>query len=228
MPELLTETQKSVQRMRAKIISGDYQLSQALPQRGIAQELGVSPIVARESMRILEKEGLVEIIPKWGARVISFQMEKVRGIFIVREALEGMSARLLAETITEDQLQLLYELADKTDIFFSDTDARRRDIADAHYALHIKMVELTGLLELCEGVRRINLQYLLWINSTVVSHAMLSRPAGWHRRLIDVIAQKDQDKAENFMRSHVRKGFEDIRASLEEKEKEKEEDSFSY
>ena len=57
MAELLTETEKSAQRIRKKIISGVYQLSQTLRQRGIVEELCVSPIVVRESM--LEKTGKV-------------------------------------------------------------------------------------------------------------------------------------------------------------------------
>lgn len=217
MAELLTITEKTRQKIRKMILSGSYKLNHNLPQRKIADELGVSPIVVRESLRMLEKDGVVEIVPKWGARVTTFGPEKVQGMSFVREALEGMAARLLAERITESEITLLRNLADEVNALFDDMTVEHKQLAEVHYSFHTRITQLAGCEELSQALERINLQYLLWLNSEIVSPMLLSQTPGCHRKLVEVIAQKDPDKAEQFMRHHVQKGFQDIMNSLKEK-----------
>ena len=210
MEKLLTKSESTAQKIKERILEGKYPIKGSLPQRKLAQEFGVSPIVVRESLRQLEKEGLVEIVPKWGARVISFHVEKIWGISIVREALEGMAARLLAERITKEEYAFLHKFAQRVDNLFDNTDVSRREVAKVHYSFHLKIAEFARCLELYRSLKQVNVQFLLYLNSEVVDRGILTRRKVRHMELVEVIAKGDPGKAEEAMRFHVRKGYKDI------------------
>ena len=61
----------------------------------------------REALQALEAEGFVELEPRRGARVAVISAERANELFEVREALEGMVARLAAQRRTPEQLREL-------------------------------------------------------------------------------------------------------------------------
>ena len=61
----------------------------------------------REALRRLESIRLLVRVPHAGMRVVTLTSEMMEEIYTVREALEGMSARLAAERISEDDIIIL-------------------------------------------------------------------------------------------------------------------------
>ena len=213
--ERMTSVEKSAMRIRDLILQGKYIPGQLLPQRKVAVELGVSPIVVRESFRILEQEGMVECVPKWGAHVASFQFDKLKERYLLREALEGTAARIVSERIDARQISGLHEAADNVDRLFADPDSDVGELGATHSQFHNSIAELSGCKEIVDFLRRINNQQLVWITSRIVNVKKVVQPPSWHRMLVDSLAGHDPDEAEKAMRLHVRKGFEDIIDSLE-------------
>jgi DNA-binding GntR family transcriptional regulator len=80
-----------------RIVSGIYQPGQRLLEQSIAQEFTVSRGPVREALRLLEKDGLVAILPRRGAQVTKLTISEVREIFDIRAALNGLRDRLIAE-----------------------------------------------------------------------------------------------------------------------------------
>ncbi|ABW68207.1 GntR family transcriptional regulator [Desulfosudis oleivorans] len=76
-----------------KIIHLEIEPGQRILEQKIAEELGVSRSPVREAMRILEKTGLVEIIPRCGARVRKVTEESIRGFCDVFALLFGHVVR---------------------------------------------------------------------------------------------------------------------------------------
>lgn len=91
-------------RLAARIIDGRYSPGQKLGEQSLSHELGVSRGPVREALRILEKEGLVVILPRRGAQVTRLSIEEVRDIFDIRVALTGLAARLIAERADDAML----------------------------------------------------------------------------------------------------------------------------
>lgn len=63
-----------------KIIEFEFPPGKRLLENEIASEFGVSRSPVREAVFILEKKGLVEIIPRCGAKVTSFSKNYVKGL----------------------------------------------------------------------------------------------------------------------------------------------------
>ncbi|MBX3662165.1 MAG: GntR family transcriptional regulator [Burkholderiales bacterium] len=84
-------------RLSECIVSGAYAPGQRIMEQAVAEEFEVSRGPAREALRLLEKDGLVMILPRRGAQVTNPSIEEVHEIFDIRAMLNGLRDRLIAE-----------------------------------------------------------------------------------------------------------------------------------
>lgn len=80
-----------------RIVSGAYGPGQRILEQAIAAEFKVSRGPVREALRLLEKDGLVTILPRRGAQVTNLSVDEVREIFDIRTVLNGLRDRQLVE-----------------------------------------------------------------------------------------------------------------------------------
>jgi DNA-binding GntR family transcriptional regulator len=85
------------EKIRAAIISLEFQPGEALQETALARRLGASRTPVREALRRLQGEGLIEVAPSKGMIVAQVSVQDVENAYFVIEALEGVSARLAAE-----------------------------------------------------------------------------------------------------------------------------------
>jgi DNA-binding GntR family transcriptional regulator len=96
-------------RLSERIVSGTYAPGQRIMEQAVAEEFEVSRGPVREALRLLEKEGLVMILPRRGAQVTNPTIEEVNEIFDIRAMLNGLRDRLIAEGKQREQLLPLLE-----------------------------------------------------------------------------------------------------------------------
>jgi len=206
MASFRTEYQKVSDALRDAILRGDFSPGERLPQRKLAEQFGTTTITVREALRTLCSEGLVEIEPKWGATVVELSPQKLEGQYIVREALEGMAARLASIRMSDAQRAMLLEKADECDRLLPSDELELHEKVELHYSLHERIAGGSGCDELVEAIRRLNVFSLLLLNAY---HDCISAdPPGWHGTLAVAVAGPDPDEAERVMRSHIRHGLE--------------------
>ena len=78
LPEMVAET------LREMIMRGELQPGEGLPMRALADKFGVSVIPVRDALRLLAGEGLVELQPHRGARVVRISELDLEQIFLAR------------------------------------------------------------------------------------------------------------------------------------------------
>ncbi len=117
LPSTLSERQTLSEQvyneLKEAIIAGDLVQGAKITEDELAKKYGISRGPLREALRRLESIRLLIKIPHAGMRVITLTPEMIEEIYIVREALEGMSARLAAERITDEEIEALNALLDK-------------------------------------------------------------------------------------------------------------------
>ena len=91
--------------------------------------------------------------------------EKIWGRYIIREALEGMAARLASKNITDKDKDELYSLASRCDKELHENDLTANEKANLHYQLHAEIVSITKCEELISLINRINLHSILFSNA---------------------------------------------------------------
>jgi DNA-binding GntR family transcriptional regulator len=93
--------------IRDGILVGRYALGSRLDQQALADELGVSIIPVRESLRQLEAEGLVSIYPRRGAYVTELSVEELKEVYEIREVLEELATQLAVPNLAAPDLEQL-------------------------------------------------------------------------------------------------------------------------
>ncbi len=83
-------------RMRTAIIDGHFAPGERLVERPLCEQLGVSRTVIRETIRYLEAEGLVDILPNRGPIVAVLDRDTAQQIYDIRRQLESAAARACA------------------------------------------------------------------------------------------------------------------------------------
>lgn len=207
-------------QMRRMIIEGELEPGLWLRKRQISSLLNMSPTPVIEALRRLQHDGLVEINPRWGARVKIWTVSEIAQLADMRVALEGTVAKRAAETLDSDQLTRLREIAVKTDEmdikFESPTDSALIEngvVFQYDLKFHRSLARETGL-ELIE--REINRLRVLQATCR-----LMVRPAAptsvSHSQILDAIATHDGDLAERAMRTHIQSNVDHYLPRLRER-----------
>lgn len=87
----------ALEHLRESIVDGTLAMGQALSERGISEDLGVSKSPVREALAQLRDEGLVIIEPQKGVRVFTLSESEVAQICDFRLAIEAAAFELALE-----------------------------------------------------------------------------------------------------------------------------------
>ena len=85
------------ERVKKRILDNDYYPGYQALENEVAEDLGMSRTPVREALIQLKHEGLIELIPRRGLRVVPVVAEDMKEIYEVLTALESMAAELLAK-----------------------------------------------------------------------------------------------------------------------------------
>jgi GntR family transcriptional regulator of vanillate catabolism len=184
-----------------------------LLQTALSVLLNVSRTPFREACRILETDGLVRVTNgNRTVEVVQFASRghELRGLYEVREVLDGLAARLLAtrgltEEIAVELDGLLREMDDAADPFESSR------WFSAHMAFHVRIAEACGngrLRQQLDVVRMTSLSlhaYLGELPATEEQLAEVLAIAGkQHHAIFDAIRSGNGDLAEMAACQHIR------------------------
>ena len=87
-------------QLRKDILSGVFPHGARLTIVQLVERYGVSQMPVREALQSLQGEGLVNILPHKGARVLSLDVRFVRNVFGIRCAIESLLARSSVHNLT--------------------------------------------------------------------------------------------------------------------------------
>lgn len=105
----LSLAEQIAEQVAEAILREEYQPGESVTEQSLSEQFGVSRGPVRDALRILEKEGLVEIIPRRGAQVTRLTTREVHDIFDIRAVLMGHAARLAARRSDPECLRILKE-----------------------------------------------------------------------------------------------------------------------
>ncbi len=93
----VTRVEAVTVKIREMIVKGELEGGSRVPERDLAERLGVSRTPVRVALGILQAEGLVRGEPNCGFVVNTLSHEDILSAFDVRGALEGFAARTAVE-----------------------------------------------------------------------------------------------------------------------------------
>lgn len=202
---MTTETESVVDGVRRLILSGQYASGDRLGEVELAATLGVSRTPIREALRLLAAEGLVEVTPNKGARVVAWSPAELEEIFALRAQVEGLAARRAAERITTEALDELEQIA----LAHAEATAAgpNRDL-DRVYELnglfHGGVVQAaSGGASLSSVVNSLVHSVVLHRTLHTFDDAAMERSSRHHLEIVTAMRNRDPEWAECVMRSHL-------------------------
>lgn len=218
-PKVATATTGSLvdsayRTMRAKILDNAWPPGHRTLEQELALELGMSRTPVREALIRLANEGLVEVIPRHGMRVLPVSVDDMRDIYAVLTALESMAAELAAQRKpTAAQLKPLADASRAMDraVRSNDMDAW----AEADEQFHRHLIELSGNQLLIDAVLN------CWDRAhraRMVTLRMRPKPVNSTREHMDVLERiraGDARGAFEMHRAHRERGSREMVAILE-------------
>jgi len=213
-PTLASRTFESI---KADIINGELRQGTKIVESDLALKYGISRGPLREAIHRLEQIKLIVRIPHAGSRVITLDSKMMEDIYVARESLEGMAARLAARLMSDDEIGALSALLDQHEAAIDRSEGKayfqsEGDI-DFHYRIAVAsrnqwiLENLNG--ELYQLIRMCRHQ-----SGRLPSRAKIA--LSQHRQIADAIAQRDEELAEILMRRHISGAWDIVKKILEE------------
>ncbi|MFJ4064994.1 FadR/GntR family transcriptional regulator [Pseudomonas sp. NPDC089996] len=201
----------AVERMRERILQGDWQVGQRLPTEPVlALELGISRNTVREAMRVLAFSGLVEIRQGDGSylRTCLDPLQAVQAMSRctleqareTRHILETEAIGLAALRRTDEDLHgLRVALTGSAEHFHGDVDA----YVCCDLVFHQRLIDAAHNPALSELYR-----YFSGVVAAALQHNMASVPRSQatfdlHGQILDAIEQRDPERAKALSRTLI-------------------------
>jgi DNA-binding GntR family transcriptional regulator len=199
--------------VRALLLNGDrYSAGDKVSVEELSRELGVSRTPLWGAIYRLEAEGIVEIVPRLGVYLINYDPNRAIEIYVAREALEGMTARLAAQRITERQIAALQVSIERQ------REHLRKDQLDKYYAaaldFHEEIIRIAGSTTLERLLQSIFAQIKAMRVQRNYTPMHLPQSCDDHEKLLEAFRRRDPGLAEREARRHIRDLAEEIHRSL--------------
>ena len=192
------------ERIRARIVAGEYAPGELIPETSLASEFNVSRTPVREALKELQIVGLVDIRPRVGTYVREATRREIVEMFQLKESLEGLAASLMARRGQVPELDALQLNIKNSDVAASQSDSARYAelVSEFHWTL-VRGADSNKLYETYEWLMG-QLAYERLVAKTVTDPQRLAASDREHHDVVAAILQKDPYGAEMAMRSHVR------------------------
>ncbi|ELL1563347.1 GntR family transcriptional regulator [Vibrio cholerae] len=199
-----TKSENLTEYLIEAIVEGQLAPGSKISEPELAKQFQVSRGPLREALMRVEGLGLIERIPHIGARVIQLSPTKLVELYAVREALEGMAARLAARNITENELAGLESLLSTHSTHIDQVEGASYFHQQGDFDFHYRIIQasrnqqLIGLL--CDELYHLLRMYRY---QSPRSHSRPVEALEEHKFILRAIRQRDEELAEMLMRRHI-------------------------
>jgi DNA-binding GntR family transcriptional regulator len=169
-----------------------------LKEEDLAQQFDVSRTPIRVTLRQLEQDGLVEIMPKRGARVVGFSVDDVEEVYDIRKSLEIQALKTAAPHLN---IQGLLEIRTKMGDISRTSDPKLHEGIDAQ--VHNYFIQASGKRRLISILDQMFRLIQRFRELGFEDPDLRESAAEAHLALIDAICLRDVDKASVILADHI-------------------------
>jgi DNA-binding GntR family transcriptional regulator len=216
-PEARTLARRTFDSIKADIIDGELAQGSKIVESDLALKYGISRGPLREAIHRLEQIKLIVRVPHAGSRVVTLDSKMMEDIYLAREALEGMAARLAARLMTDAEIASLLGLLDQHEAAIAKTDGKAYFQHEGDIDFHFRIAEASHngwILENLNGELYQLIRMCRRQSGQVPSRAQTA--LAQHRQIAAAIAARDEELAEILMRRHISGAWQTVKRILEE------------
>lgn len=186
--------------LREQILNMEIEPGERLVLREIANRYNTSDIPVREALRMLERDGLIDMVPYRGARVTTLSAREIEETYFVRGHLESIATGLAAEQITDDGLaELEAIMVDLRGAVEAQDGAR---FSELNQQFHQKIVSAGGNEVLYELTMDIWRRHSGFQRVFRMVPERLATSQAEHEQIMDALRARDSKRAAELALAH--------------------------
>lgn len=179
-----------------------------LAEADLAVALGVSRSPVRDALKRLAHKGLVDMRPRKGVTVASFSAAQISDFFDLREALEGLAARLAAERMSAEEIGRLrahlHRIGEEL------APGRPHGYPSSDEDFHARILQGARSQQLTRAMQTIQARVRLFRRRSGAMRLRAEQALAEHRAILAAIESRDAGAAEAGMRQHIRNARENL------------------
>lgn len=201
-----------VVRLRDLIVEGELEPGARISERLLCARFGISRTPLREALKVLASEGLVDLLPNRGARVVRLEDKDVEDMFEVMAALEALSGRLACARIGEPALAEIRALHYEMLAHYM----RRRlpDYFRLNQAIHQAIVDAAENPVLKATYLSLNARIRRARYFANMSDERWAAAVAEHEAILSALTERDGEKLARILDAHLRNKSAVVRDSL--------------
>lgn len=219
VPETRTIQRKTlhteiVDHLRDMIVSGELGPGQKLPEKDLCARFDISRTPLREALKALAAEGMIELLPQRGARVVTITDEELQELFPIIASIEALAGELACDLITDTQLAAITAMHQEMIVAYR--ELRRLDYSRLNRAIHFAIFEAAGNASLLTLYRHLELRI------RNIRHTVQQLPGDWkeavgdHEKILKALTARDRKQLGKVMRQHILNTARTVRHSIDE------------
>lgn len=171
-----------------------------LDERQLSQDLGVSRTPIREAMTVLEREGLVQTLPRRGVFVVKKTRKEIVEMIVAWAALESMVARLITLHAADEEVAALRRLFEG---FGADPSDHLNEYSDANLKFHQQLIAAGGNGMIAKLTDDLLIHVRAIRQMTIRDEHRAERSIRDHMAIIEALERRDTERAEALCREHT-------------------------
>ena len=194
-------TRQVADRIRDMIIQDELKAGERIRERDLAERLSVSRTPMRESLKILESEGLVEILPNRGAVVADPGLEQIHDMLRVLAVLESLAGELACDRATDAEIAEVRALHFEMLAAFARSD--RMSYFKCNQRIHLAIVAASKNRSLIATHARINAQLYRARYRSNLENRRWHTAIEEHEEILARLEARDRNGLAAIMKSHL-------------------------
>jgi GntR family transcriptional regulator, rspAB operon transcriptional repressor len=203
LPNLVRQdslAQQGYHTIRRAIRDGKIARGQFFSETTLAESLGVSRTPVREALLNLYRDGVVEIVPKRGYRLVELDEGAISEIRLLRVALEQVVVGQLCRIATPEHIRELRAI-------LKGKGRSQEDMFTVDEVFHVRMAEMAGLHQIRREILSVRGKMYLIASGTRLSSLRNETVMKEHEELLDALERHDCRGARRVITEHVQRSI---------------------
>jgi DNA-binding GntR family transcriptional regulator len=185
------------------ILEGVFKEGDQLTEIDLQKQFNISRTPIRESFRVLEKKGLVEVVPRKGTFVRRFSRRDIEEHFPVRSVLEGLAAKLAYPKMSSDTLKMMERAFARMRIAAQNEDGK--NYWKQHLLFHEIFIDACGNQLLITQLKTLRMQIMWYRLSYQYYQEDFKKSLRNHEVILGLFKNRDSDpqRLEAVVRRHI-------------------------
>ncbi len=197
--------------LKRTILEGSFSPGEVLPEDFLTAATGASRTPVREALVLLQGDGLVEIVPRKGARILEMSSEELTELVEARMLLEtaffdravGRIPLKIIETFKDDMAVIIAEmqLIETTSPLWA---KKRSEYSQLDFKFHRSLVEAIDNRFLLNDYNKLLDRVIVYSHHTIIKYpSFFMRSAKEHDDILNAILNGENEKAKKLLKMHL-------------------------